>query len=331
MKSKGPPIPFGVVLAGPTTEGNRRPPMVSGPLTNILLPFRQGLPGSDSPMPISCPNCATSYQVSPSDLGPTGRSVRCARCQQVWFATDPGEPAEVGPAQPPDVAAFAEAMADTPAAEPEAPPAPVPSEYEFRLDTLPPLADPAPDDADPAALPPPVAVAETVGEDIESVAARRAMRQAAQQRRWRQTRLSTAILALIAVNLGLIGWRTDVVRWMPQTASLYAAIGLPVNVRGLIFTNVTTEKENHDDVQVLVVKGAIVNESKHAVQIPRLRFAIHGEHGHEIYSWTALLDREVLAAGETLPFRSRLAAPPPEAHQVLVRFFNRRDLIAGVQ
>jgi hypothetical protein len=41
--------------------------------------------------------------------------------------------------------------------------------------------------------------------------------------------------------------------------------------------------------------------------------------------------RNTIAPGATIPFRSRLASPPPEAHAVLVRFFNRRDLIAGVQ
>src|SRR4051812_42065540 len=38
-------------------------------------------------MLIVCPNCATSYQVEPHSLGQDGRSVRCARCRNVWFAT----------------------------------------------------------------------------------------------------------------------------------------------------------------------------------------------------------------------------------------------------
>ncbi len=70
---------------------------------------------------------------------------------------------------------------------------------------------------------------------------------------------TSAILTLVALNLMLIGWRSNVVRWLPQTASLYAAIGLPVNLRGLIFANVTTERETHDGVEVLVVQGSIVN------------------------------------------------------------------------
>src|ERR671934_1427392 len=40
-------------------------------------------------MLIVCPNCATSYQVEASVLGSTGRSVRCVRCRNVWFAHDP--------------------------------------------------------------------------------------------------------------------------------------------------------------------------------------------------------------------------------------------------
>jgi hypothetical protein len=41
--------------------------------------------------------------------------------------------------------------------------------------------------------------------------------------------------------------------------------------------------------------------------------------------------RSVLPSGEALPFRSRLASPPPEGRDVLVRFFARRDLVAGMR
>ena len=85
---------------------------------------------------------------------------------------------------------------------------------------------------------------------------------------------TSAILALVAVNLMLIGWRSNVVRWLPQTASLYAAIGLPVNLRGLVFANVTTERETHDGVEVLLVQGSIVNDFKRAAEVPRLRFSV---------------------------------------------------------
>jgi hypothetical protein len=65
--------------------------------------------------------------------------------------------------------------------------------------------------------------------------------------------------------------------------------------------------------------------------VPRLRFAVRNASGNEVYSWTALPNRSLLAPGETLPFQSRLASPPPETHDVLVRFFNRHDLGVGIQ
>jgi cation transport ATPase len=178
---------------------------------------------------------------------------------------------------------------------------------------------------------PPLAPSEhspTPAEDIESVAARRAQRQAAHRRRWERSMWMSGILTLVALNLMLIGWRSDVVRWLPQTASLYAAIGLPVNLRGLIFTDVTTERETQSGVEVLVVQGTIVNNFKRPVEVPRLRFSVRYESGYEVYSWTALPNRNVLLPGESLPFSSRLASPPREGDRVQVRFFNRRDLSA---
>ena len=149
--------------------------------------------------------------------------------------------------------------------------------------------------------------------------------------RWPLAAWPTAILALIAINAALIVRRADVVRWVPQTASLYSAIGLPVNLRGLVFADVTTKKEIQDGVQVLVVEGTIVSAASRATDVPRLRFGVRNEAGREIYSWTALPNRKVLPAGETMAFRSLLATPPREGRDVVVRFFNRRDLVADIQ
>jgi hypothetical protein len=134
----------------------------------------------------------------------------------------------------------------------------------------------------------------------------------------------------LTINFGLIVWRQDVVRAMPQTAGLFAAIGLPVNLRGLVFDDVVTTRDTHDGVQVLAVEGTIVSVSNRTADVPRLRFAVRNDQGHEIYTWTALPTRSSLEPGEKLPFRSRLASPPPEGRDVLVRFFNRRDMVAGV-
>jgi len=307
-------------------------------------------------MLITCTNCGTSYQVAAASLGPTGRSVRCARCKQTWFAANTEALADVAEAHRADLTALAEAppVADSPAPEQHFAPTsdvwPETNQAEQAIGgdagmTSPAWPEPTAQiqdqnqelnqDQNKDRSPPPVIDAPPLApsdhapaEDIESVAARRAQRQAAHRRRWERSMWTTALLTLIALNLMLIGWRANVVRWLPQTASLYAAIGLPVNLRGLVFADVTTERETQDGVEVLLVKGLIVNEFKRPAEVPRLRFSVRYQGGYEVYSWTALPSRNVLLPGESLPFSSRLASPPREGDRVEVRFFNRRDLSA---
>jgi predicted Zn finger-like uncharacterized protein len=333
-------------------------------------------------MLLSCPNCATSYEVDRTSLGPTGRSVRCLRCRHIWFANNAAAFADIANAHRADVTAFAATTSvSNIASPPPEPPVPyhtnVPS-ASVDVEATPAVgfvdasqatatviaavdvtnaqdaatstdvadkATTADDNVAPAIDAPTLAPADDgsvppasnqdaeriIGGDIETVAARRTARLAHRRRTRSLQGLTTSILTLTAIITGLIAWRTDVVRVMPQTASLYAAIGMPVNLRGLEFANVKTATEMQDGVPVLVVAGEIVSRSRRPVELPRLRFAVRNDGGKEIYAWTALPGQAVLAPGAALPFRSRLASPPREGHQVLVRFFNRRDLAAGLQ
>lgn len=45
-------------------------------------------------MIVTCSSCSTRFVVSPSALGETGRKVRCARCQHIWFQEPPATPPE---------------------------------------------------------------------------------------------------------------------------------------------------------------------------------------------------------------------------------------------
>jgi predicted Zn finger-like uncharacterized protein len=288
-------------------------------------------------MLIVCPNCATSYQVESNSLGQAGRSVRCARCRKVWFASiptavstlagsDEWDVVDAGAPPPPDIdvgglgaeiateRALQEAQADAVLTDVTQDSAAVDSP------SLVPAQIAAPTAAPPAAA----------GEDIETFAARRARRDALRRGRWLKSGLSTAILVLLMANAALIAWRKDMVRLLPQTAPLYAAIGLPVNLRGLAFENIRMSRIEHDDIGVLVVEGSIINVTSYPVEVPRLRLALRNEAKHEIYSWTTMPSRSILGPGEALPFRSRLASPPADAREVEVRFFSRRDVVAGL-
>jgi predicted Zn finger-like uncharacterized protein len=312
-------------------------------------------------MLIVCPNCVTSYQVEASSLGATGRSVRCVRCMKVWVAANTEAMAAISLSHQQDLAALAHGgdtggepppPEPTPTAEAELVPA-VAAEPEPELDRddRGPGQLPAPRDYDlppppvtvedaPALVPsgdpePPPAAAEAPVDtpvDIETVAARRIRRPPPKPKsRFPVPGWATAITLLIAINTGLIAFRSDVVRLMPQTAAAYAAIGLDVNLRGLVFTELVTRKDTQDGTPMLVVEGIIKSASKQPINVPRLRFSVRNAKGHEIYNWTAQPTRNTLTPGTTMPFRSRLASPPPDAHAVQVRFFNRHDMLAGVQ
>ncbi len=166
-------------------------------------------------------------------------------------------------------------------------------------------------------------------DDAESYAIRRARLAAKRRQKRASSKWMALILVLFAVNAAMISARNDVVRMVPQTASLFAAIGLPVNLRGLSLDNVKIVNEVRDGVDVLLVDGRIVNVTNKPVEVPRLRFSVHNAIGQEIYSWTAMPNRSILDTGDSLPFRSRLASPPPQSHNVQVRFITARDAAAG--
>jgi predicted Zn finger-like uncharacterized protein len=168
-------------------------------------------------------------------------------------------------------------------------------------------------------------------EDIETYAARHRRRPGLKRKplRWPLSQLQNGIVALLMIDAVLVGWRNDVVRVLPQTASFYAMMGLGVNLRGLVFEGVTTTTEQREGLPVLVVEGNIVNVRSKIVDVPRIKFAARNAASEEIYSWTAAPPRATLPPGENAAFRTRFASPPPDVRDVLVRFVTRNDILSG--
>jgi hypothetical protein len=137
------------------------------------------------------------------------------------------------------------------------------------------------------------------------------------------------VAALAAIVVVLVYERANIVRMMPQMASLYGKVGTETNLRGLIFDELKAMTEVEDGKAVLVIEGMIRNITSGTVDVPRLRFAVRNATGSDVYSWTALPERNSLKAGEWLRFRTRLASPPPATRDAYVRFFNRNDVAAG--
>ena len=97
---------------------------------------------------------------------------------------------------------------------------------------------------------------------------------------------------------------------------------MPVNLRGLTFEDVATITEQHEGVPILVVEGNVFNGVRKIEDVPRLKFIVRNAARQEIYSWTAVPSRASLSPGEALGFRTRLASPPPDAHDLVIRFVN---------
>jgi predicted Zn finger-like uncharacterized protein len=286
-------------------------------------------------MLIVCPNCSTSYAIDQASLGPAGRTVRCARCKTSWFA-DSSEPV-------PEMAmAGAEAEeAFTGVLRPDHPPTPGGAEAESLTEAE--RADSPITQNDPAMasteIPAVIADAPSVvpeiepsehshgdtEDEVENFAARRKRLQARRKQARRSSRWTALILVLFAFNVALIGARSEVVRFFPQTASLFAAVGLPVNLRNLKFENLRISKEAQEGLSSLVIEGTIVSISNKVTEVPRLRFAARDATGQEVYTWTTLPSRSILGAGEKLDFRSRFVSPPASAIDVMVRFASAQD------
>ena len=236
--------------------------MVSDPLTDGWYLGTRTLSAS---MLIVCPSCSPSDAVEPASLGAAGRRVRRARCKTTWFAKGEQAVPEMATAEaaseaeeafrgvicPDHQASTAGEAADpSPAEADHAAPeteqgetAPV-AEMPVAIDApslVPSIESPAHPDA--ASEP----------DEIESFAARRAATGPAQAARC-SSRWTALILVLFAFNVALVGARSEVVRFFPQTASLFAAVGLPVNLRNLKFENVRISKEVQEGLSSLVVR-----------------------------------------------------------------------------
>jgi Protein of unknown function (DUF3426) len=144
----------------------------------------------------------------------------------------------------------------------------------------------------------------------------------------RRPRRAGAALAPASVLIGLtvasmlaIAARTAIVSMAPATATVYAGVGMPVNLRGLTIADVRAMVTQQSEGQAeLVVTGEIANLRDRENAPPNLRVALRGEDGRELYVWTARPPKSSLGARERVAFRARLAAPPAGVREVLVKF-----------
>ena len=255
-------------------------------------------------MILTCPECATRYDIDSAKFPAAGRKVRCKKCSHVWF--QPGEGGEIEP--------VAEPVAAPPAPAPVAEPEPV---YTSAPE---PEREPEEDRSVVRAYRGKITADEVI-----------APKKAARSHGgWPQTLAHVfGWIALIGAIL-IIGWATMTYRnqiatsW-PKSASLFARVGLAVNRRGLDFTDVEHKSQMEDGQPVLVITGKLVNGAAHPVTVPRLRVTLSDDAKHTIYGWSFAAAAPVAAPGQSVAFRTRLSNPPSAARHVDIHFSDNAE------
>jgi predicted Zn finger-like uncharacterized protein len=285
-------------------------------------------------MQIVCPHCTTSYAINPAALGEAGRTVRCARCKEVWVAR-PEDAIEPAPAlaaagrsaRERELAAEWNTAAGDAGAAPHVESPSIAGGWQSDEDGS------SDGKTDWIALVRDAGDAEETEREPRGAWFGGLLKCKRPARAWSRlgllTGLPTTVVAMGALVVALLVWRADVVRLLPQTASFYKLAGLDVNLRGVSFKDVKVSTETVEGKPVLVIEGVIVGETRKPVELPRLRFSVRDAQGSEIYAWNTVLDQTTLQPGERALFKSRLASPPAEGKSIDIRFFNKQDVAGG--
>jgi predicted Zn finger-like uncharacterized protein len=136
-----------------------------------------------------------------------------------------------------------------------------------------------------------------------------------------------AILGALALFLvSSLVFRGSVVSALPNLASLYQGIGLPVNVRGLEFADIKSSRDIQGGEPVLIVEGKIMNVSGADVDMPAVRVTLRSLTGGEIDAVTTKPEAVKLERTGETAFKTQFANPSSDAKDVLVHFSDSQNL-----
>ena len=239
-------------------------------------------------MRIICSTCASHYEIEADKIPSAGQLVRCSHCRDVWLVRRPS---------PEDAMPAASLMPST------------------RVVT---------GEPDGSELMPAVTT-DTVAPPIDFRAAKARLRPWSDRldtgHNLRGTLGTLAVgLFCLAVATLTLGTRSALVRHVPMMASLFDAVGLPADPQGLTLRGVRSALVSEGGKTVLTLQGEITNPRDETIAVPALTLVVRDAGEAPLYTWTASAPKARLASGETVAFRSRLAAPPSQGKDVRVSF-----------
>jgi len=214
-------------------------------------------------------------------IGPNGRSVRCARCETVWFVEGVD----------PDALALEDNQTVLITTEPDPQP-----ELPFVPNKKP---------------------TETVGAHTllrdKADAEKRAKRRRAIKLIW-----AIPILLLTTAAILAILNRQAIVNAYPASATLYQAIGLDVKAGGLDIRNLNSQRLVFDGEDVLRVTGEVVNLTRETITAPLIQLRLENRSGEALADW--FVEAGTIGAGKRVQIETDYPAPPFDGVELRYRF-----------
>ncbi len=288
-------------------------------------------------MIITCPDCATSYDLADELIGSEGRLVQCNECGKIWTQEMELPESELIFDQP---AAAESAEMQEPHFEDNQSPSGytanihTPEDDVEVIETL--EFEEIQNDQPGTAL---VVVeapayeaepAQPIGMiNVKTEAARLARASASAKlayQRKRQNRMKairgwavlTASVALLTAPA--VAFPRHVTVMFPAAAQLYAKAGVHVNTRGLEFREISYRRVLEEGAVVLEIEGKVVNVSGIKHELAPLHVSLLDDQKQSLYSWTLKAEPGVVEPEGAATFKTRLAAPPSDATNLRVRF-----------
>ena len=130
---------------------------------------------------------------------------------------------------------------------------------------------------------------------------------------------AAAGVMVVALLAAAVVFRAAVVRAAPPTASVFATIGLPVNIAGVEFDSLSAQPVLRDGQALVVVTGVMRNVGERPVTPTGVRVALLDPRDRELAVTVARSTGGAIPAGETRGFTVVVENPPAGATNVVAQ------------
>ncbi len=261
-------------------------------------------------MIVTCPSCETSFAVDESLLGEQGRKVRCSECGHRWHQLpEQAETSDATPAETPDAEAPDEQASEPDTTDPAAAPDALPETEAEQT------APPKPEEPPEETTPPPVRgpkLFESEDEDVLDDG----------DRRFAVLGWSIFLVVLVLLASGFYFGQGHIVAFEPRFQKLYDLVGMsahdeegeaeavsevPGEGLSIPAEKLLKSRKRIDGEPMIVVEGAVVNETEQNRPVPTLRVTVSNAEAETLARWYFEAAATQVAPGGEVSFATSIA------------------------